>query len=345
MAYCRPIPGSKNGLVAMRRLDIVIPVYNEAKSLPSFHGCLRTVVASLEGYAVSYIYVNDGSTDETQTVLTSLTASDPAVTVLELSRNFGHQAALSAGLTHADADIVIMMDGDGQHPPALLPEILKLHDCGYDIVQTRRLDRGASLKRFTSRAFYRLINRLGGLSLPEGAADFRLISRTVLLALRDVREYHRFYRGLIPWLGFRTVLLPYEPAERLAGASKYSLRRMLRLASDGIFSFSLTPLRLGILTGGLFLCLAAAEALYVGFLWLSGQRGALVPGWSSLIVLSTVGFGAVMILLGFIGVYVGMIFQEVKRRPVYVVRSVIELGVSAEDPAAQSAAHGGAGTA
>jgi dolichol-phosphate mannosyltransferase len=313
----------------MLRIDIVVPVFNEGALLPVFHDSLKNALAFLEAGAVRYIYVNDGSTDATQEILTSLSASDRAIAVIELSRNFGHQAALSAGLWHADADIVIMMDGDGQHPPALLPRMLELHDSGYDVVQGQRLDHGASLKRATSRTFYWLISRVGSLSLAEGASDFRSISRRVLLALREVPEYHRFYRGIIPWLGFRTSLLPYQPGERLAGSSKYSLRKMLRLAADGVFSFSLIPLKLGIVLGSVFLCLAATEVVYVGSLWFSGKRTLLVPGWSSLIVITTAGLGAMMVLLGFIGVYVGMIFQEVKRRPVYVVRSVMEGGVEA----------------
>lgn len=329
----------------MRRIDIVVPVFNEAPVLPSFHVSLKNTLASLGAGAVRYIYVNDGSTDATQEILTSLSVSDGAVAVIELSRNFGHQAALSAGLKHADADIVIMMDGDGQHPPALLPQMLQLHDSGYDVVQAQRLDQGTSLKRVTSRAFYWLISRVGSLSLAEGTSDFRLISKRVLLALREVPEYHRFYRGIIPWLGFRTALLPYEPGERLAGSSKYSLRKMLRLAADGIFSFSLIPLKLGILLGTLFLCLAAAEVVYVGSLWFSAKRTLLVPGWSSLVVITTAGLGAIMILLGFIGVYVGMIFQEVRRRPVYVVRSVMEGGAEVGSHALPGSAHTGAGAA
>ena len=143
-------------------------------------------------------------------------------------------------------------------------------------------------------------------------------------ALGEVREYHRFYRGVIPWLGFRTVLLPYVPAQRVGGSSKYSFRKMLRLAGDEIFSFSLLPLRLGIFLGIAFLCVAFAEVVYVAGLWLSGKRNLLVPGWSSVILMITVASGAVMVLLGFIGIYIGMIFQEVKRRPVYIVRSPLE---------------------
>jgi polyisoprenyl-phosphate glycosyltransferase len=310
--------------IPMPSVDIIVPVFNEAQALLSFHESLKQVASGLAAGRIRYIYVNDGSTDGTQELLVSLAESDADVVALELSRNFGHQAALSAGLDYAEADVVVMMDGDGQHPPDLIPEMLRLYELGYDIVQSQRVDADRSLKHLSSRAFYAVISKLGGIRIPEGTADFRLISRKVHEALRSLREYHRFYRGIVPWLGFRTVLLPYIPAKRLAGSSKYSLRKMLRLAGDGVFSFSLLPLRLGIFAGLVFLCGALLELAYVASFWLSGRRSALVPGWSSTIVVLTAGLGAVMILLGFIGIYVGMIFQEVKRRPVYVLRSGAE---------------------
>ncbi len=323
----------------MRSIDVIVPLYNEAAALVSFHRDLKGAIAGSGD--VRFIYVNDGSTDQTQEVAEAVCAADSSVCVLELSRNFGHQAALSAGLSYADRDIVIMMDGDGQHPPSLLPEMLRLYESGYDVVQAQRLDRGYSFKTLTSRLFYWLINVAGGLNLAAGTSDFRLISRKVLMALRDIGEYHRFYRGIIPWLGFRTAVLPYEPGKRIAGVSKYSLRKMLKLAGDGVFSFSLIPLKLGIFVGIVFMILAAAEVLYVGGLWMSGRRDLLVPGWSSLILVTTVGLGAIMILLGFIGVYVGMIFQEAKRRPVYVLRSVRGGGVAVPGSRATAAQTGG----
>jgi polyisoprenyl-phosphate glycosyltransferase len=305
----------------MASLDIVIPVFNEAAGLVAFHATLEAAAASVPCHA-RFIYVNDGSTDNTSAVLRHLACSNQRVTALELSRNFGHQAALTAGLEYADADMVIMMDGDGQHPAGLIPEMIRLHEAGYDIVQAQRIDGSetAWLKAITARGFYEVLNRIGELNVPLGAADFRLISRDVLYALRQMREYHRFLRGMISWLGFRTILLPYHPSPRQAGVPKYSVRKMLRLAGDGLFSFSLLPLRLGILLGLIFLALGGAELFYIARFWLSGRANQLVPGWSSIIVLMTLASGVTMILLGFIGIYVGMIFQEVKRRPVYILR-------------------------
>ena len=303
----------------MPRLDIVIPVFNEAEGLALLHASLAAAVAGL-AHDVRILYVDDGSSDDTQTVLKSLAASDSRVQFLGLSRNFGHQAALTAGLDHADADVIIMMDGDGQHPPELIPDMLRLHELGYDIVQTRRIDSGGSLKVSTARGFYWLLNRLGELNISPGAADFRLVSREVLVSMRQFTEYHRFLRGLFSWMGFKSVLLPYKPKTRLAGTSKYSIAKMVRLARDGLFSFSLVPLRLAFFLGFAFLVFAVFEVAYVLSFWLSGDLQHLVPGWSSIIIILTVSSGITMILLGFIGIYVGMIFQEVKRRPAYLIK-------------------------
>jgi glycosyltransferase involved in cell wall biosynthesis len=270
-----------------------------------------------------FLYVNDGSSDDSIKVLAELSTTDPRVRAINLTRNFGHQAALSAGLDLCDADAVIMMDGDGEHPPSVVPEMIRLFESGYDIVHTQRLDRGRGgffLKKLTSRGFYWTINRLGETRIAEGSADFRLMSHEAVQALRQLPEYHRFYRGMVQWIGFSSVVLPFVPEERIAGKSKYSLRKMIRLAADGMFSFSLAPLRLGLLAGGVFLLLAGFEIVYVLSFWIRGDHTKLVPGWSSLIVMITVSSGISMFLTGILGIYVGMIFQEVKRRPLYLVK-------------------------
>lgn len=302
------------------RLDFIIPLYNESAGLRAFHASLLEAMAFLP-HELRFFYVDDGSTDGTGAILGELARADARIQPIALSRNFGHQAALSAGLDVVSADAVLMMDGDGQHPPSMAPEMVRLFEAGYDVVQTQRLDRGGlRFKRASGAAFYWLINRLGETRIPEGAADFRLLSRDAVNALRQLGEYHRFYRGLVEWIGFRSVILPYTPAPRLAGRSHYSLRKMLRLAGDGLFSFSLAPLRLALVIGMLFLLLLAVELVYVLSFWIRGTERSLVPGWSSLMILLTMSSGISMILLGILGFYVGMIFQEVKRRPVYVVR-------------------------
>jgi dolichol-phosphate mannosyltransferase len=309
-------------MTSYRTVDFLIPVFNEGASLHGFHARLIDAIAGLP-YSFRFLYINDGSADDSKEVLAGLSAADARVHSINLTRNFGHQAALSAGLDMCDAEAVVMMDGDGEHPASLVPEMLRQFEAGYDIVHTQRLDAGRGeffLKRLTSRGFYWTINRLGETRIAEGSADFRLMSRDAVKALRQLPEYHRFYRGMVQWIGFASVVLPFVPEKRIAGKSKYSLRKMLHLAADGMFSFSLAPLRLGLLLGGVFLLLAGAEIAYVLSFWLRGNTAKLVPGWSSLIVVITVSSGFSMFLTGILGIYVGMIFQEVKRRPLYLVK-------------------------
>jgi glycosyltransferase involved in cell wall biosynthesis len=309
-------------MTSPRTVDLVIPVFNESESLHGFHNRLATAISGLP-YSFRFLYVNDGSSDDSTEVLATLTAADARVHVIKLTRNFGHQAALSAGLDVCNADAVIMMDGDGEHPPSSVPEMLRLFESGYDIVHTQRIDRGRGgffLKKLTSRGFYWTINRLGETRIAEGSADFRLMSQEAVKALRQLPEYHCFYRGMVQWIGFSSVVLPFVPEARIAGKSKYSLRKMIRLAADGIFSFSLAPLRLALLIGAGFLLLAGAEIAYVLNFWLRGSTSSLVPGWSSLIVMITVSSAISMFLTGILGIYVGMIFQEVKRRPIYLIK-------------------------
>lgn len=302
-------------------IAIVIPVFNEAEVLEQMHARLRAVIDSLP-YRFLIYYVDDGSTDETPSILRALAAQDSRIRTLTLSRNFGHQAALTAGLDHAEGDIVISLDADGQHPPELIPEMIQLILQGYDIVQTQRLDEDqpASFKKWSAAAFYRLINLLSGTNILTGAADFRALSRQAVDALKSMPEYHRFLRGMVAWIGYRTIILPYHPQERLAGRSKYSLRKMIKLALDAIFSFSLIPLYIGLSLGLLLLCLAVLEMAYVLSFWITGRTSHLAPGWSSLMFVILIVGGMLMVLLGFIGLYIGYIFQEVKRRPIYLLR-------------------------
>ena len=305
-------------------IAIVVPVYNEEAVIAEFHRQLMTVVVPLRReHDVTIYYVNDGSVDHTAAELSKLAADDDAIVVVELSRNFGQQAALTAGLDRADGDVVVTLDGDGQHPPELIPEMLDLHRAGYDIVLTQRVAAdGSSFKRWTSTLFYRLLSVISSTPMTAGSADYRLVSRPVLEALRRMPEHHRFLRGMVAWAGYRTVVLPYVERPRLAGTAKYSIVSMVRLAADAMFSFSLVPLRIALVLGVCFLLLAAAEVFYVLSFWLRGTQHLLVPGWSSLMFMLLIVGASLMIAVGLVGVYVGYIFQEVKRRPVYLVRAV-----------------------
>ena len=307
----------------MLALDIVVPLYNEERSVESFHQNLMRVTAPLPFHVTIY-YINDGSTDATATILGKIAAEGGQVVVIELSRNFGHQAALSAGLDVTEGDVVITIDGDGQHPPELIPEMLRLFENGYDIVLTQRNDirQMAYLKRSTSVAFYWLLSWVSDTKIIPGCADYRLLSRGVVASLKQMPEYHRFLRGMVAWLGYRTVILPYSEQPRIAGRSKYSAKKMIDLAMDAVFSFSLVPLRVGVALGACFLLLAQLEVAYVLWFWWRGEQHLLVPGWSSLMFMILLAGGTTMVVTGFIGIYVGYIFQEVKRRPVYVVKSL-----------------------
>ena len=303
-------------------VDIVIPVYNEGTVVQQTYASLHTILDSLP-HPFTIYYINDGSTDSTSDVLAGLARKDRHVRVIELSRNFGHQAALTAGLAASRGDVVITMDGDGQHPPELIPQMLDLIKQGYDIIQTQRMDAAQSgvLKQWTSTSFYRLLNLMSGTWVLPGGADFRALSRQAVEGLKSMPEYHRFLRGMISWMGYSSVILPYHEQKRIAGRSKYSPRKMLRLAMDAIFSFSLVPLYIGLSMGGLMLCLALFEMIYVLSFWVTGRTSNLAPGWSSLMFVILIVGGLLMVSLGFVAVYIGYIFQEVKHRPVYLKKN------------------------
>lgn len=308
---------------SVKKVGLVIPIYNEQEVILQFNQKLKDCIAHLL-YDFTIYYVDDGSNDNTKSIINKLAQADERIVVVELSRNFGHQAALTAGMDIAQGDVVITLDGDGQHPPELIAEMLKLHEQGYDVVLTQRMDDQASsfFKRSTSAFFYWLINRLGDTQIVPGSADFRLLSRQVVDGLKQMREYHRFLRGMVAWMGYRTIILPYLPPARLAGKSKYSLKKMGRLSLDAIFSFSIFPLQISISMGFIFLFLALIEVIYVLNFWVRGQTSTLAPGWSSLMFMILLVGGILMLSVGFIGIYVGYIFQEVKNRPIYLIRSV-----------------------
>ena len=302
-------------------IDLIIPIFNEAGVVEKTYADICKIIDPLPHKFTIY-YVDDGSQDGTPESVAVLARKDNRISVLELARNFGHQAALTAGLDASCGDFVISMDADGQHPPEMIPQMIALFEQGYDIIQAQRVEeeRAFSFKQMTSSGFYALINRISGTRIEPGAADFRGLSRQAVDALKSMPEYHRFLRGMISWMGYRSVIIPYHETSRVAGSSKYSFSKMFRLAMDAIFSFSLMPLYIGLSAGGLLFCLAALEMIYVLSFWVTGRTSNLAPGWSSLMFVILIVSGMLMILLGFIGVYVGYIFQEVKRRPVYLLK-------------------------
>jgi dolichol-phosphate mannosyltransferase len=302
-------------------VSMVCPAFNEEAVLPLFHRELSAVLAALEEhYTFEVIYVDDGSRDGTLAVLRDLVTGGGRVRYLSLSRNFGHQVALTAGLEHARGDAVVTMDSDLQHPPELLPRLLRRWQEGFDVVLTIRAEdpRLGFVKRFTSRVFYRVLRLLSSTDMRVAAADYRLLSRKAVDALLRLRETHRFLRGLVQWLGFPAAEVHFEPARRRAGESKYGLRRMLSLASDGILSFSRVPLRLVSTLGLLGLGFGLVHALCLAGRGLFASGG--VAGWEVVLVSIHLLGGGILCGLGVIGEYVGRIYEQVKGRPLYVVK-------------------------
>ena len=246
---------------------------------------------------------------------------DARIKLLELSRNYGHQAALTAGLDYATGDVVISLDGDGQHPPSLFSVMIAAYEHGADVVLMQRRSTAAISRssRLLSGMFYQLINRLSNLEITPDSADFRLLSRDVVDELIRMREQHRFLRGIISWMGFEQVIIPFDAPERVGGQTKYTLRKRLHLASDAIFSFSTAPINLAIFAGVIVLLLAVVQIIYVLAVTIFEGREKLPPGWVSL-MLAVLTIGGVQLLtIGIIGHYVGVAFQESKRRPLYFV--------------------------
>ena len=288
-----------------------------------FHRTLTDVCKTLN-VSTRFIYVNDGSSDATADILRQLAEHDPRVVGVELTRNFGHQAALSAGLSIARADFVVTMDGDGQHPPELIPTLLEHLRGDFDVVLTVRRsteDSGVG-KRVTSTWFYRILNWISATKLAPGTADYRALRQVVVESLVRLPEYHRFVRGMVSWLGYRTVAIEYDARPRISGSTKYSIGKMFKLALDATFSFSLVPLQISAALGLFFFILAAIEAAYVLSFWVRGDQQLLAPGWGSLMFMLLVVGGLLMIMLGIVGGYVGYTLQEVKGRPVFLIRSI-----------------------
>lgn len=299
-------------------LSIVVPLCNEEGNVAVLLDRLREAVHPLS-VAYEVILVDDGSRDATWDLVREAASRDSRVRGISLSRNFGHQNAIFAGLFHASGEAVITMDGDLQHPPALVPLLLEAWRQGSKIVETRRIESGdvSLFKHTTSRWFYRAFSFLSGLPMEEGTSDFRLMDREVVGAILQMRDAELFLRGIAYWVGFRRTTIPYQAECRYAGVTKYSLRRMLRFAVSALFSFSIVPLRLGIWLGVATSALAFGELIYIVLMYL---RGNVVPGWASTLTIMSFMFGIMFILIGIIGAYVGSVLETLKNRPRFIVQ-------------------------
>jgi polyisoprenyl-phosphate glycosyltransferase len=300
-------------------LSIVVPCYNEEAVVREFY---RRLLAALEGIEsdLEIIYTDDGSRDQTATILRELQQRDDRVRVVYLSRNFGHQLAVTAGLEHARGDAVVIIDVDLQDPPEVIPEMIERWRDGYQVVYGLRVRRAGetTFKRWSAKLFYRLLNRLSEIEIPPDVGDFRLLDRQVVDVLLAMPERDRFLRGMISWVGFKQVAVIYDREPRRAGESKYPLMKMLGFALDSVISFSFAPLRLAIWVG--FGAIAAAFAGIIYALVIRLYTTEWVRGWASIFTAILFLGGIQLITLGIVGEYVGRIYAEVKMRPLYVVR-------------------------
>jgi dolichol-phosphate mannosyltransferase len=317
------------------KLSVVIPVFNEEETIPELDRRLQALFAGLStvGHSWEAVFIDDGSSDRSAEILNALARDEVRYKIIGFSRNFGHQIAITAGLDRADGDAVVVMDADLQDPPEVVQQMLDKVAEGFDVVYGVRKRRAAEtiFKRATASAFYRLIRAMTRVQIPADAGDFRLMTRPVVLALRALREQHRFVRGMVAWVGFRQTAVYYDREARFAGETKYPLRKMLRFAVDGITSFSVLPLRLatwlGLFAGSL------AVLVGIGLFFVRFLTHLAVPGWTGIMVAITFGFSAQFVMTGILGEYVGRIYEEIKRRPLYIANRETNLDPFERDTA------------
>lgn len=329
------------------RISIVVPIYNEGKILPELTLRISGVIDGLSDFDWEVIYVDDGSADQSASVLEQLSHEHRWLRVIYLSRNFGHQTAITAGTDYASGDAVILMDGDLQDPPELIPQMIALWQQGFDVITARRKRRNGEsvFKLATAFLFYRTLRMLADTPIPVDTGDFRLMSRAVVDAVKSMPERSRFLRGMVSWTGFRQTEIEYERQERLEGKTKYTLMKMLRLAANGLLSFSQVPLQAVTALGVLLLAIGSIGTMAV--LYGTFIQKSTVYGWSLLMTALLFIGGVQLICLGVIGSYVGRIFDEVRARPLYFVQrftgirsaeqKTIPFGITTAD--SQAAAH------
>ena len=310
-------------------LSLVLPIFNEEEIIPELDRRLRAFfddIGDPVGQSWEVIFVNDGSRDRSLELLKELAAREPRYKLLSFARNFGHQMAITAGLDRAEGAAVVVMDADLQDPPEVVKAMVAKWREGFDVVYGVRSRREGEtwFKRLTAAAFYRLLRAmLGGVSIPVDAGDFRLMSRPVVLTLRALREQHRFVRGMVAWVGFKQTAVTYERPARFAGETKFPVRKMLRFAIDGITSFSSVPLRFATWLG-----VGAGIVAFIGGVWAVYEKlwgTGTVPGWTTIMILVALGSSAQLLMMGILGEYIGRIYEEVKRRPLYIVGEEINL--------------------
>lgn len=323
---------SAGTILAMKsnpKISVAIPVHNEQAVLPELLRRLGAVLDSLPGGSHEMVFADDGSTDATLALLEEAAQADPRIVVVALSRNYGHQAAISAAMDHATGDAIVVMDGDLQDVPEAIPDFITLFLQGFDVVYAQRVRRKEPWPlRLCYFVFYRAMAQLSDIRLPLDSGDFSLMSRRAVDQLRRMPEHHRYLRGMRTWIGFKQIGIPVERAERLSGKSKYSLRRLLHLAFDGIFAFSIVPIRVAALLGALTIVMSFLYAAFALYAKLALHRSP--QGFTALVLLMTFSSGVLLLFLGIIGEYVGRVYEEIKARPHYIVRQVLRSPASKE---------------
>ncbi len=320
------------------RLSVVVPCFNEEEVLRETHKRLRATLTEMK-LESEVIYVDDGSADNTLDILMELQSDDPSMRVVVLSRNFGHQVAVTAGLEHCTGDVIGIIDADLQDPPEVFAEMLAEWRKGADVVYAVRAERAGetAFKTWSAKRFYRFINAISDVDIPLDTGDFRLMDRCAVDALLAMPERDRFIRGMVAWVGFKQVPLPYKRAARFAGETKYPLKRMLRFATDGLLSFSLVPMRFAILVGSAVAGLSLLGIIYA--LFMRFFTSDWVTGWTLLFIAVLFMGGLQLVFLGLIGEYVGRVYGEAKRRPLYFVKRRAGFEGSSKDAADSTANH------
>lgn len=317
---------------SVKKINVVLPVYNEEEAIPHFNAELQTVISTLkDNYDFEVIYVLDKSADGTYDALRKITEQYGNTKVMALSKRFGHQASLLAGINACDGDAVIMMDSDLEHPPKLIPSLIEKYEQGFDVVQTIRTynHNVSAIKKWTSKKFYQVISKLSAVEIIEGAADFRLISKKVVNVFRqDIKEQNLFLRGLFPWIGFKQCKINFVSETRSQGKSKYNVKRLINFAILGIISFSKIPLRFSVIIGMIISLLSIIYGVISIIQYFVSDNSP--AGWTS--VMASVSFlgGIQLIFLGVIGEYIGAVFDEVKKRPRYIIEEILGGGGTRE---------------
>lgn len=310
----------------MRKISVVIPMYYEEEVVKECYSKMTEVLQKINEYDYELICVDDGSRDKTLQILEQLAVNDEKLKVISFTRNFGHQCAVAAGLKYVSGDVVVIIDADLQDPPELIPEMLKLWEQGNEVVYGKRKNREgeSAFKLFTAKIFYKTLNALSDVDIPRDTGDFRLVDRKVVDVMNSMPEHNKFLRGLWGWIGFKQVPYEYERKERVAGKTKYPLKKMLKLASDGIIGFSTKPLKIVGLLGIISIFISIAILIYSLISYAYGLNN-LTAGWTSIMVTITLFSGVQLFSIWIMSEYIGRIYDESKRRPEYIVEKLINI--------------------